>query len=82
MRDEDKWPAMHAYRKAVAMGEAPAIRCPDCRSELAPVVGKDGEPNLKCFACRTVFDIGLNTWKQIEANISEVVQTIKDREIE
>lgn len=78
MRDEDKWPAMHAYRKMVALDEAPAIRCPDCRSELAPVVGKDGEPNLKCFACRTMFDIGLSTWKQIEANISELADKFKE----
>lgn len=82
MRDEDKWPAMHAYRKAVAMGEAPPIECPDCQSELVPVVGRDTLPALRCLACRAVWDIGLNVWNQIEANISEVVQTMKDRDFE
>lgn len=74
MRDEDKWSAIHAYRKAVANGDAPAILCPDCQGELVPVVGADSDPELKCLSCRTVFDIGLYTWDQIRANISEVVR--------
>lgn len=80
MRDEDKWPAVHAYRKAVAHGDAPAIMCPDCDIELVPVVGNDGEPELKCLSCRTVFDIGLGVWDQIRANIGEVVQNLKEKE--
>ena len=78
MRDEDKWPAIHAYRKASAAGDAPVIRCPDCDGELVPVVGRDGEPELKCLACRAVFDIGLDVWKQIEANISELADRLKE----
>lgn len=74
MRDEDKWSAMHAYRKMVSNGDAPAILCPDCGGELVPVVGRDGDPELKCMSCRTVFDIGLRTWDQIRANISEFVR--------
>lgn len=78
MRDEDKWPAIHAYRKMVAMDRAPAILCPDCRGELVPVVGQDSDPELKCLACGTVFDIGLRTWDQIRANISELAEGIKN----
>lgn len=81
MRDQDKWPAMHAYRKAVAMGEAPAIMCPEDGAELVPVASKDG-PALRCLSCRIVFEPGLHVWDQIEANIREVVQTFKDRDIE
>lgn len=82
IRDEDKWPALHAYRKAVAMGEAPAILCPEDQSELVPVVARDGAPALRCMSCNIVFEPGLHVWKQIEANISEVIQTFKDRDIE
>lgn len=78
MRDEDKWPAMHAYRKAVAMGQAPAILCPDCDSELVPVVGSDTLPSLRCLACRVVWEPGLHVWDQIEANIREVNQNMKE----
>ena len=76
------WPAIHAYRKAVAMGDAPAILCPEDQSELVPVVSPTGPPNLRCLECRSVFKPGLDVWDQIEANIGEVVQTIKDRDIE
>lgn len=82
MRDEDKWPAMHAYRKAVALDEAPAIKCPDCEAELVPVVGRDTLPALRCLSCRAVWEIGLNVWDQIASNIGEVVQTFKDRDSE
>lgn len=82
MKDEQKWPAMHAYRKAVAMGEAPAIKCPDCQGELVPVVGRDTLPALRCLACRTTWEPGLAIWDQIRANISEVVQTFEDRDRE
>lgn len=84
MKNEDKWPAIHAYRKAVAMGEAPAITCPDCTGELVPVVGRDTLPALRCLACRAVWEPGLNVWNQIAGNIGEVVQTFidRDREIE
>jgi hypothetical protein len=78
MRDEDKWPAIHAYRKAVAKGTAPAILCPDCEGELVPVVGRDGDPELKCLSCRVVYDIGLDVWDQITANIHELVQYLKE----
>lgn len=80
MRDEDKWPAMHAYRKAVAMGEAPAILCPEDQAELVPVAGKDG-PALRCLSCRVVFEPGLHVWKQIEANIREVNQNMKEENV-
>lgn len=80
LRDEDKWPAMHAYRKAVSMDEAPAILCPEDQAELVPVVGRRSDPALKCLSCNIVFEIGLNTWKQIEANISEVAQAFRDRD--
>lgn len=82
MRDEDKWPTIHAYRKAVALDEAPAIKCTDCEGELVPVVGRDTLPALRCLACRVVWEPGLDVWDQITANISEVVQTFKDRDIE
>lgn len=81
MRDEDKWPAIHAYRKAVANGDAPEIKCPDCNSGLVPVLGTDGDPELKCLACRTVFNIGLDVWDQIRANIREVAQNLKERNV-
>lgn len=76
--DEDKWPALHAYRRAVAKGLAPAIKCPDCNDELVPVVARDGDPALKCLYCRTVFSIGLNTWDQIRANIHELVENLEE----
>lgn len=79
MRDEYKWPAMHAYRKAVALGEAPPIRCPDCRAELVPVIGKKDLPALKCLSCRAVWSIGQDTWDQIKANISESAYNIKEK---
>lgn len=82
MRDEDKWPAMHAYRKAVGMGEAPAILCPEDEAELVPVVGKNSLPALRCLSCGIVWEPGLHVWDQITANIGEVVQTFKDRDIE
>ncbi len=78
LRDEDKWPAMHAYRKAVAKGDAPAILCPECRGELLPIVGANGDPDLRCASCRVVYDIGLHVWKQIEANISELADRFKE----
>lgn len=78
MRDEDKWPAIHVYRREVARGNAPAIRCPDCNDELVPVVGAHGDPALKCFYCRTVFSIGLTTWDQIRANIHELAKKVKN----
>lgn len=62
---------MHAYRRAVARGKVTPILCPHCDDELYPVVGEDLEPELKCFACRSVFDIGLQVWEQIEANLAE-----------
>lgn len=77
MRDEDKWPAMHAYRKAVANGDAPAIRCPDCRVEMVPVMDNDGNPALKCYSCRVVYTIGLRVWEQIASNISEVAEMLR-----
>lgn len=80
MRDEDKWPAMHAYRKAVALGEAPAIRCPDCEDELVPVINIDDLPSLKCLSCRTVWNPGLDTWNQIRSNITESVRNIKEKD--
>lgn len=76
MRDEDKWPTMHAYRTAVAHGDAPAITCPECNGELVPVVGKDLDPELKCYSCGIVFDIGLSTWDQIEKSIRELNVTV------
>lgn len=77
MRDEDKWPAMHAYRKSVARGMAPAILCPDCQGELVPVVGADSDPELKCLACGVVYDIGLDVWDQIRANVYELYENVK-----
>lgn len=82
MRDEDKWPAMHAHRKAVALGEAPAIKCPDCEGELVPVVGRDTLPALRCLACRITWEPGLNVWNQIASNIGETVQIFEDRDRE
>lgn len=79
MRDEDKWPALHAYRTAVANGDAPAIKCPDCGDEMHPVVARSGDPAMRCFSCRAVFEIGLRTWDQIAANIGEVAQNIKEK---
>jgi hypothetical protein len=72
-----KWAAMHAYRKAVARDMAPAILCPDCQGELVPVVGKDTEPELKCLSCRVVYDIGLDVWDQIEANVHELYENVR-----
>ena len=77
MRDEDKWAAMHAYRKAVARDMAPAILCPDCQGELVPVVGTDGDPELRCMACLTVYDIGLDVWDQIRANVHELYEDVR-----
>lgn len=82
MRDEDKWATVHAYRKAVAMGEAPPILCPECDGELVPVVGRDTLPALRCLACRMVWEPGMQVWDQITANIGEVVQTFRDRDKE
>lgn len=79
MKDEEKWPAMHAYRKAVALGEAPAILCPDDDAELVPILGRDSDPELRCLACGVVYDIGLDVWDQIRANLSEVVINIKEK---
>jgi uncharacterized protein with PIN domain len=72
VRDEDKWPAMHAYRKAVQHGDALPIRCPDCQGELVPVVDTDTLPALKCLACRAVFEPGLHVWDQIALAIWEI----------
>jgi len=80
VRDEDKWPAIHVYRSAVANGDAPVIVCPDCQSELVPVVGQHSEPELKCFACRTVFGISIYTWDQIRANIGEIVENLRNND--
>jgi hypothetical protein len=77
VRDDMKWAAMHAYRKAVARDMAPAILCPDCQGELVPVVGKDTEPELKCLSCRVVYDIGLDVWDQIEANVHELYENVR-----
>lgn len=63
---EDKWPAMHTYRKAVARGHAEPIACPDCGSEMVPVVNKILEPALKCLSCSSTFTPGLRVWDQIE----------------
>ena len=76
MRDEDKWPTIHAYRHAVALGEAPAITCPDCESELLPVVGPDAFPMFKCFSCNAGWKPGQNMWDQILANLNEVADNI------
>lgn len=78
MRDEDKWATMHAYRTAVTRDMAPAIRCPDDDTELVPVVGSDGDPELKCFQCRTVYDIGLEVWDQIRANVHDLYEEVKN----
>lgn len=82
MLDDDKWPAMHAYRKAVAHGDAPSIFCPEagCGAEMLTVVGTRGEPALRCMSCRVVYNIGLDVWEQIEGNIREVSQTLRERE--
>ena len=76
MRDDDKWPTIHVYRRAVALGKAPAILCPECEGELVPVVGRDYDPELKCLACGIVFDIGLNVWDQIRANVHELYENV------
>lgn len=73
---------MHAYRKAVAMGEAPAVLCPEDQAELVPVVGRGGSPSLRCLSCRVVYNPGQDVWDQIESNIREVVQTFRDRDID
>lgn len=72
MKDEEKWPTLHAYRRAVASNKAPVIICPYDREELYPIVGTDGDPELKCFYCRTVFDIGLDVWDQINSNLRDL----------
>lgn len=77
MRDEEKWVALHTYRREVALGKAPAIMCPDCQYELVPVVTTDTQPSLKCLSCRSVFHIGSDTWDQIEANIHELAENLK-----
>ena len=79
MRNEDKWPAIHAYRRAVAEGAAPDIMCPDCEAGMVPVLGTDGDPHLKCLVCRTVFSIGLHTWDQIRSNVHELYENVKDK---
>jgi hypothetical protein len=76
MKDEDKWNTIHAYRRAVALDKAPAIKCPECEGELVPVVGRDGDPELKCMSCRIVFDIGLGVWDQIRANVHELYENV------
>lgn len=81
MQDKDKWPTMHAYRKAVAMGKAPAILCPDCSGELVPVVGRDTLPALRCLSCRATWEPGMHVWNQIEANIREVNQNMKEENV-
>lgn len=65
MRDDEKWPLVHTYRRAVAQGKALPIRCPDCETEMVPVVDADQEPALKCFTCRSVFNIGLYVYDQM-----------------
>lgn len=77
MRDEDLWPAMHVYRKAVANNDAPAIKCPNCRVEMVPVVSTKGLPALKCYSCREVNEIGLRVWEQIASNITEVAEMLR-----
>lgn len=79
MLDEDKWPAIHAYRKMVALKRAPAIVCPYCQGELVPIVGRDGDPELKCLSCRVIYDIGLDVWDQIRANITELAEEERNK---
>lgn len=76
IRDEDKWPALHAYRMAVERGHAPAILCPDCAFEVAPVPSDNG-PKLKCYACNTTFSLALHFWEQLEAAIREINRTVE-----
>jgi phage FluMu protein Com len=77
VRDEDLWPAIHAYQKAVAHGDAPAIRCPDCRIQLMVVVGSNGHPAFKCYSCREVSEPGLRVWETIASNIHEVAEMLR-----
>lgn len=77
MTPEEKWATLHAYRTAVAHGDAPEIKCPDCDTPVVPVVGRRDEPALKCFSCRTVFGIGAHVWDQIGENIHDVLEQMK-----
>lgn len=67
---------MHAHRKAVALGVALPIRCPDCDDELVPVVAKNEGPALRCLACRCVFTPGIDTWDQIQVALKEAADNV------
>lgn len=75
--DRDKWLAIHSYRKAVALGLAPPILCPDCQYELVSVVSTNTEPVLRCMSCRVIYTLGADTWDQILDNIHEVTAQLE-----
>lgn len=80
MRDDLKWPTLHAYRNAAAAGAVPPILCPDCGGELIPRPDSDTLlPVLLCMSCDTVFRPGMGVWDQIARNVSEAVKNIKEK---
>lgn len=81
MRDEDKWPLVHAYRKAVELGEAPKIECPDCEAELVSIMGVRELPAFRCMACMITFHPALQVYKQMEENLREVNENMRRVEI-
>ena len=68
----DNWAKIHRYRRAVANSQAAPIMCPECNSELVPVVGKNGEPALRCLVCRSVYEPGVLVWNQIDAALDNL----------
>lgn len=71
MRDEDKWLAMHTYRKLVEQGIAPAIVCPDCEFPMTTQADEADRPILVCSPCRVTFNVSAWVLDFIEANIRE-----------
>lgn len=77
MNNDDKWLAIHTYRRAVTNGHAEPIRCPEDETEMVPVVGDRGEPALKCYHCRSVYGIGLHVYEQIKSGLASAVIDIE-----
>lgn len=69
-----KWEAMHSYRRLAKSDKATPLTCPDDGNLYITRIGKDDEPVLYCYFCKTTVIPGISLWKQMEAILNEKIE--------
>jgi hypothetical protein len=72
MRDDEKWPLVHAYRTAAANDLVPHINCPECEHTMVTVADLDSDPAFKCMSGCGTFGITIQTYEAMKKNLKEL----------